>query len=485
MNKLLIGLKTPLFLSIALILGMAFLPTAYAAEAADMPWDSVLETLIGEVTVSGGSFSIDTTGGELTHTLPMIVLTASIAITGMLLMFGESSGMARTTLNIIFCTSMVLLIGSWFNSNFFSVTAPSGSTGSVTPPTINANHENGQPSDFLSTMTLYYISVCHSGAVSLFPTAFKLLLMLAVLDFTWSAMFKANEVGPKFILQKMIKYGIFMWLLAHWTEGLALAAKVFTSFEKMGLLAAPGNAVQAQPDAIWSNGLKIIDASWESVAKLSLTNLGGILAALTILIVTVFAVIVTALALFMCRIEFWTIATIGTCLIPFGVWDKSRFLFEKTLGAVLNLGVKMAVISFVASIVEPTLTALADPLTEGRTTGGPLDLAAGAEVMFGGIVLAAMVMKLPELVSGLLNGSPSLGGGDLFEPVKSTAGAAAAVKTGGISQIAKMKIAKDMAGGSGVAAVLGQRLRNAAATTGPRAAYRRQTMDAQERAAER
>ncbi len=145
----------------------------------------------------------------------------------------------------------------------------------------------------------------------------------------------------------------------------------------------------------------------------------------------------------------------------------------------------MAVISFVASIVEPTLTALADPLTTGKTTGGVLDLAAGAEVMFGGIVLAAMVMKLPELVSGLLSGSPALGGGDLFEPVKSGATTAAAIKTGGISQIAKMKIAKDMAGGAGVAAVLGQRLRNAATTIGPIAAYRRQTMQAQEREAER
>lgn len=486
--RTLLSIKKSAILLALVLTFFVTLPTSHAAGTADLPWDGIFENLVGDVTVSGGAFVIDTERGELTHTLPMIVLTISIAMTGMLMMFGESSGMARTTLNVIFCTSMVLLIGDWFNSNFFSVVAPVDTGGTITPPTINGNHENGQPSDFLSKMAIYYISVCHAGAIALFPTAFKLLLTLAVLDFAWSAMFKANEVGPKFILSKMIKYGLFMWVLANWTEGLALSAKIFTSFEKLGLLLAPTNAVQLQPDAIWSNGLKIIDATWESVSKLSWTNIGGILSAIVILVVTVTAVIVTALALFMCRIEFWTIATIGTCLIPFGVWDKSRFLFEKTLGATMNLGIKIAVISFIGAVVGPTLLTLADPLMEGNTTGGLLDLAALAEVMFGGIVLCCIVMQIPKMIAGMLQGSPTLGGGDLFEPVKSAVRMAVAAKTGGISQLAKMKIAKDMAqanGGSGAKAVLGQRMRNAWAMTGPRAAYRRQTMAAQENAAER
>lgn len=471
--------------ALVLFLFLLAAPVANAAGAEALPWDGIFQILVGDVTVSGGSFAVDTTRGELTHTLPTIVITISIAVTGLLMMFGEVSGLARTTLNIIFCTSLVLLIGDWFNSTFFSVNAPVDTGGAVTPPTVNPDHEDGQPSNFLSTMAIYFISVCHSGAAALFPTAFKLLLTLAVLDFTWSAMYKANEIGPKFVLSKMIKYGIYMWILSNWTEGMALSAKVFTSFEKLGLLAAPTGAVQPQPDAIWSNGLKIIAASWESVWQLSWTNLGGILAALTILVVTVGAVIITALALFMCRIEFWTIATIGMCLIPFGVWDKSKFLFEKLLGAIMNLGIKMAVLSFVACIIEPTLTTLADPL---KKAGSGLDLAAGAEVMFGGLVLAIMVMKLPQIVSGLMNGSPTLGGGDLFEPVKSAAGKAMALKTGGISQLAKLQIARDMAraGGNGkLSAVLGQRLKNALATTGPRAVFRRQTMEAKETAAGR
>lgn len=473
---------------LAFLLLVTCLPTAFAASAAALPWDGIFKDLVGDVIVSDGTFSVDTTGAELTHTIPMIILTVSIAITGILMMFGESSGMARTTLNLIFCTSMVLLIGSWLNSNFFSVTAPVGSGGAATPPVVNGSHENGQPSDFLSKMAIYYISVCHDGAVALFPTAFKLLLTLAVLDFTWSAAFKANEVGPKFVFSKVIKYGLYMWVLANWTEGLALSAKIFTSFEKLGLLLAPTNAVQLQPDAIWSNGLKIIDASWASITKLSLTNLGGILAAIVIFVVTLAAVILTALALFMCRIEFWTIAAIGTCLIPFGVWDKSKFLFEKTLGATMNLGIKIAVISFIAAVIEPTLTTLADPLMEGNTRGDVLDLAAGAEVMFGGIVLCCIVLQIPKVIAGMLQGSPMLGSGDLFEPVKAAGNAAMAVKTGGLSQIAKWKIAKEMAqanGASSTKAILGQRLRNAWSTTGPRAAYRRQAMAAQEQAAER
>ncbi|HMM21480.1 MAG TPA: type IV secretion system protein [Selenomonadales bacterium] len=445
----------------------------YAA-ASSLPWDTVLTHLIGDVSVSGGTFSIDTSNAELTGSVARIVCTVSIAMTGLLLMFGEVGGPARTTLNMILGTSMVLLVGSWLNSTFFQVDDPSAAYVDISPPTLDAHHTAGEGTDFLSSMMRYYISVCHSGAAALFPAAFKLLIFLAVLDFSWTAMFRLNEVGPKYLLSKAIKYGIFMWILSNWTEGMALAAKIFTSFERAGQLAS-GSSLPLQPDAIWSNGLEILDASWQGIKMLSWSNIGGVLASLTILVVTLAAVIFTAIALFMCRVEFWTIVTLATVLIPFGVWDKSKFLFEKATGAVLNLGIKMAVISFIAAVIQPTLLSLAEPLKDGNTTGGLGDLAAAAEVMFGGIVLACMVMQLPKVIAGLMSGHPSLGSGDIFEPVKTAVAAGIAAGTIGMSQVGKMEIARQMAGGSNASwgQVLWRRAQNAWATTGPLAAAKR------------
>jgi type IV secretion system protein TrbL len=458
-------------LSLLLLPGMG---TVYAA-ASSLPWDTVLTHLIGEVSVSGGTFSVDTSDAELTGSVARIICTVSIATTGLLLMFGEVSGLARTTLNMILGTSMVLLVGSWLNSTFFQVVDPSVVYADVSPPTLTSHRTAGEGTDFLSSMMRYYISVCHSGAAALFPAAFKLLIFLAVLDFSWAAMFRLNEVGPKYLLSKAIKYGIFMWILSNWTEGMALAAKVFISFERAGQIAS-GSSLPLQPDAIWSNGLEILDASWQGIKTLSWTNVGGVLASLTILVVTLAAVIFTAIALFMCRVEFWTIVTLATVLIPFGVWDKSKFLFEKATGAVLNLGIKIAVISFIAAVIQPTLLSLAEPLKDGNTTSGLGDLAAAAEVMFGGIVLACMVMQLPKIIAGLMSGQPSLGSGDIFEPVKTAVAAGIAAKTAGMSQAAKMEIARQMAGGSGASwgQVFRQRAQNAWTTTGPFAAARRQ-----------
>ena len=469
------GLAKPFVIFAALSLLWLSVMGTVAAAPLSLPWDTVLTHLIGEVSVSGGTFSVDTTNAELTGNVARIICTISIAATGLLLLFGEVGGLARTTLNLILGTSMVLLVGSWLNSTFFQVADPSAAYVDVSPPTITAQHTPGEGTNFLSSMMRYYIAVCHSGAAALFPAAFKLLIFLAVLDFSWTAMFRLNEVGPKYLLSKAIKYGIFMWILSNWTEGMALAAKIFTSFERAGQIAS-GSSLPLQPDAIWSNGLEILDASWQGIKTLSWSNIGGVLASLTILVVTLAAVIFTAIALFMCRVEFWTIVTLATVLIPFGVWDKSKFLFEKATGAVLNLGVKMAVISFIAAVIQPTLLALAEPLKDGNTTSSLGDLAAAAEVMFGGIVLACMVMQLPKLIAGLMSGQPSLGSGDIFEPVKTAVSAAIAAKTAGMSQVAKMGIARQMAGGSGASwgQVMRQRAQNAWKTTGPLAASRRQ-----------
>ena len=469
------GLAKPFVIFAALSLLWLSVMGTVAAAPLSLPWDTVLTHLIGEVSVSGGTFSVDTTNAELTGNVARIICTISIAATGLLLLFGEVGGLARTTLNLILGTSMVLLVGSWLNSTFFQVADPSAAYVDVSPPTITAQHTPGEGTNFLSSMMRYYIAVCHSGAAALFPAAFKLLIFLAVLDFSWTAMFRLNEVGPKYLLSKAIKYGIFMWILSNWTEGMALAAKIFTSFERAGQIAS-GSSLPLQPDAIWSNGLEILDASWQGIKTLSWSNIGGVLASLTILVVTLAAVIFTAIALFMCRVEFWTIVTLATVLIPFGVWDKSKFLFEKATGAVLNLGVKMAGISFIAAVIQPTLLALAEPLKDGNTTSSLGDLAAAAEVMFGGIVLACMVMQLPKLIAGLMSGQPSLGSGDIFEPVKTAVSAAIAAKTAGMSQVAKMGIARQMAGGSGASwgQVMRQRAQNAWKTTGPLAASRRQ-----------
>ena len=55
---------------------------------------------------------------------------------------------------------------------------------------------------------------------------------------------------------------------------------------------------------------------------------------------TIIAVAITAVQLFLSRVEFWTIGTLILPLLALGTFKHFRFLFEKSIGAVFNAGIK-------------------------------------------------------------------------------------------------------------------------------------------------
>lgn len=73
------------------------------------------------------------------------------------------------------------------------------------------------------------------------------------------------------------------------------------------------------------------------------------------------AYFVLALQIFLTRIEFALISTLGLFLISFGVFKYTAFMAEKVFGAIISFGVKFMVLSFIVSVGLPLMETLSLP----------------------------------------------------------------------------------------------------------------------------
>ena len=171
------------------------------------------------------------------------------------------------------------------------------------------------------------------------------------------------------------------------------------------------------------------------------------------LVIMLILLLLAGLELLMAKIEFFTMAMITLPLVPFVALPQTKFLFERALGAMFNLAVKVSVISFLAAMSSKILTDYCEEFAKIATdesSGGIIgNMPVLIQMVVVSFLLYLLIKKIPELVQGLLSGSPSLSSASMTQTAKnvtSTAVAAgAAVASGGASVAGNM--AQAAAGG--------------------------------------
>ena len=96
-------------------------------------------------------------------------------------------------------------------------------------------------------------------------------------------------------------------------------------------------------------------------------------------------------------------------------------------------------------------------------------------IILASFLIYMLTKKIPQLVSGLLNGSPQLSGSDMTGALKSAAGTAASVAAtaaGGAGTIQAASVAARALGQPGLRGTLTQLARNTAMSHGPMKHYR-------------
>ena len=300
--------------------------------------------------------------------------------------------------------------------------------------------------DILSPFMRYYIGVIMQGAAAVAPYAINLTLILALIDGSIRLAF--DLVGGdkvKFLVTTVLKVGFFIFLIHSWVgtnSNYQLMPALSSGFETMGYTAGgaqdmiteyvkgnPDSNIEVQSNQIVTNALNFFNIFWESASQ---KNLLTILVGLVCVVAAVIILFLTALEMFMVRIEFWTMALITIPLLSFGVIDKLKFLSDKAIGAMFNLAIKIFVIAFLSTMSVNILTGLVENAKAASTSADFMgNISYFLQVLLYALILFFLTKKIPALVSGLLSGNPSLGGMDMKQLATSAAkGAAGAVAKG-------------------------------------------------------
>lgn len=458
------------------------------------------EEIIAHGTGLGGNFDTNLTllakGAVKAMHVILIVMTA---IAGMMIVFGLEDGKK-------FLWQVMLGAGLAFNFGAFMLDTGVWSMANQTPssavvepfkPKIVEGSDDAKGAAQVDQVTIlgdfvnhYRDKVITPGAGNITPYCLRLLVILTVVQATWELTMKFMT-GDKmqYLISMTLKMGFFMFLMMNWIKFMRALMEGFQSLgTKAGgsSLAAGGDLISDAANSIVQVCFKMYVAIYSPITSdgstsawrvvktvVSLSNPGLQVIIIIILAVLVYCLFMVALEITMAYIEFYTMALLTIPCLSFGTMGKFSFLTEKAIGCMFNCALKVCVIAFIAVFSKQYLNSLSDELAKSKDPSQ--DLALLLQVLLASFLIYMLTKKIPQLVSGLLNGSPQLSGSDMTGALKSAAGTAASVAAtaaGGAGTIQAASVAARAAGQGGLRGTLTQLARNTAMSHGPMKHYR-------------
>lgn len=267
--------------------------------------------------------------------------------------------------------------------------------------------------DSLTLILDTFLDAFSLGRTAVGRSANSLLAILATLEILMAAIWwsiTGSDVVVKF-LKKVLLIGFFIWIVESWDSlvGTVIAGFIYTG-ENAGA-SAGGNIVSLEnPSAIVDAGFNAVLPIFEHLRSFdsyfsAVSNPIDLIIALIACVLIIGSFFVLAIQVFITRLEFGLMATLGLILIPFGVFRHTAFLSEKVFGALISFGIKLMMLSFIISITFPILIQFKVPADPSWIE------------MLNMVLVSMSVMILswhaPSVATGLLSGSPNLSARDV------------------------------------------------------------------------
>lgn len=266
-----------------------------------------------------------------------------------------------------------------------------------------------------------YQGVLMYGAQHLMPFAKTTLMLLIIIDISLksinylilekSMQQQGIALGRStIILENMILYGFFIYLVFGIT-GLSGYAELVNAIQKgmikLGFLASnSGMSVNdfTNPSKIATRGMEIAwnlinSPVFDDSETTFTTKLIMYLCGLTI-IIAFFQIGIRILKL---QITFMIVAAAGIVLVPFGVWEHTKLVFDKLKNMIVKLGLKCLFMSFIIGI--------ADVVTrDWGTLSGNLTFQQAVYLMIGTLALSVLIKTSENLsnMQGLLSAAAAI-----------------------------------------------------------------------------
>ncbi len=202
------------------------------------------------------------------------------------------------------------------------------------------------------------------------------------------------------VMKKLLYLGFWMWIVTNFPF---LAKQFVFSLAKAGEIAggAAGNQnILLDPSGIINLGLAVTAPLAEAMVKQGWDIADGITYAVMWLL-AIMGFVIIAWQMFYTVLEFYILLTLVGIILPFGFFEPTKFMAEKSIGAVISSGVKLMVLSFIIAVSTNVISGLPIPADiPSIETGITMVMVSGA--------IAFLAWNAPGIAAGLVVGSPSL-----------------------------------------------------------------------------
>lgn len=205
-----------------------------------------------------------------------------------------------------------------------------------------------------------YETAFHNGIGLLIPLASKLLVALATIDLIWGVLANLEEQNHiRTLITKIVKYGFFAWIVTKYDY---IITEIMRGFLMVGFYAS-GEAYASAARALMLNPGKFVELGvyyakpileYMKHSGVSLTtNLTTSIGTVGLLIILCF--IIMGIQVFLAYLEFYIVGALALILIPFGTLQRTSFIAEKAIGAVISFGIRLMIMAFIISVAFPLL----------------------------------------------------------------------------------------------------------------------------------
>ena len=287
--------------------------------------------------------------------------------------------------------------------------------------------------DILTNLLNTFISVFTLGYGRILPDAQSLLSKFATMEIVLTAIWWGFDDGLKVeveLIKKIMQICFFIWVISNYQWFTQIIIKGFIATgDKAG---GSTNSLLMNPSLIIDFGFATANPIFDHIHNYSIIAVNKIpdiiisgLSGLLILL----AYYAIAIIVFITYLEFYIISVLGLILVPFGVFKHTAFISEKVFGAVIAYGIRLMVLAFILSVIEPVLTK--------NTLGNDPSFQQIWTVFLTALTIAGLSWHAPGVASGLMAGAPSLGLGTVLGTGLATAAGLAGIGSGlGLGRVA-------------------------------------------------
>ena len=227
--------------------------------------------------------------------------------------------------------------------------------------------------------------------------ALKLLMVLTILDITYQV-FNVEEIDwTKWLVRKVMKVGLLMWIIKEWDW---LLGEIVAGFIKIGEIGFGGNIQDCvyidNPSKLISKANKAGDAILEATSMISPRTWANLILWAFLMIGFFFI----AFSIIIIWIEFYMLTGIGIMFIPFGTLKVGENYFLNVCKLVVGSGIKLCVLNTMILLIEPIIEKLT--VTKNIGTNG------FCYVITVIMILAYMTLKIPDMAAAFLSGTPGM-----------------------------------------------------------------------------